>query len=90
MFFVPREHPTCRLFDKSSEFFLDRARRAETHGDRLLDHKCVCAVQQRYKEAVCQGLDPRGDFHYKTTISYKNMIQIIQRARSEHSVLDTV
>ena len=31
-----------------------------------------------------------GDFYYKTTMSYKNMIQIIQRARSEHSVLDTV
>ena len=31
-----------------------------------------------------------GDFYYKTTMTYKNMIQIIQRARSEHSVLDTV
>ena len=53
-------------------------------------NKCVCSVQKRYGEAVCHRRDLRGDYQYQTTIIYKNNIQTIPRARSEHLVPETV
>ncbi len=65
-------------------------RRAHVISRQMTVNKCVCSVQQRYGEAVCHRWDKRGDSQYQVTIIHKNAIQTIQRARSEHSVLEAV